>query len=55
MVFSAAGIAGALAGAALGKVIDGQKLLAWFGLLMVAGRRVDAAAQAATGARRRHG
>ena len=35
IVFSLAGIAGALAGAALGKAIDGQKLLAAFGLLMV--------------------
>ena len=35
IVFSVAGIAGALAGAALGKAIDGQKLLAAFGLLMV--------------------
>lgn len=35
IVFSAAGIAGALAGAAVGKAIDGQKLLAAFGLLMV--------------------
>lgn len=35
IVFSIAGIAGALAGAALGKEIDGQKLLAAFGLLMV--------------------
>ena len=35
IVFSTAGIAGALAGAALGKAIDGQKLLAAFGLLMV--------------------
>jgi uncharacterized membrane protein YfcA len=35
IVFSLAGIAGALVGAALGKAIDGQKLLAAFGLLMV--------------------
>jgi uncharacterized membrane protein YfcA len=35
IVFSTAGMAGALAGAALGKAIDGQKLLAAFGLLMV--------------------
>lgn len=35
IVFSAAGIAGALAGADLGKAIDGQKLLAAFGLLMI--------------------
>jgi uncharacterized membrane protein YfcA len=35
LVFSAAGIGGALAGAALGKMIDGQKLLALFGLLMI--------------------
>lgn len=35
IVFSAAGIAGALAGAAVGKAIDGQELLAGFGLLMV--------------------
>lgn len=35
VVFSAAGVGGALAGAALGKMIDGQKLLALFGLLMI--------------------
>ena len=35
LVFSAAGIGGALAGAALGKMVDGQKLLALFGLLMI--------------------
>jgi uncharacterized membrane protein YfcA len=35
IVFSAAGIGGALAGAHLGKAIDGQKLLAAFGLLMI--------------------
>jgi uncharacterized membrane protein YfcA len=35
LVFSAAGIGGALAGAAAGKAIDGQKLLALFGLLMI--------------------
>jgi uncharacterized membrane protein YfcA len=35
IVFSVAGVASALAGAALGKAIDGQKLLAAFGLLMV--------------------
>ena len=35
LVFSAAGIGGALAGAALGKMMDGQKLLALFGLLMI--------------------
>jgi hypothetical protein len=35
LVFSAAGVGGALAGAALGKMIDGQKLLALFGLLMI--------------------
>jgi uncharacterized membrane protein YfcA len=35
IVFSAAGIAGALLGAAVGKAIDGQKLLAGFGLLMI--------------------
>ena len=36
LVFSVAGVGGALAGAALGKVVDGQKLLALFGLLMIA-------------------
>jgi uncharacterized membrane protein YfcA len=35
LVFSAAGVGGALAGAALGKMMDGQKLLALFGLLMI--------------------
>jgi uncharacterized membrane protein YfcA len=35
LVFSTAGIGGALAGAAAGKAIDGQKLLALFGLLMI--------------------
>ncbi|WP_428667206.1 sulfite exporter TauE/SafE family protein [Reyranella sp.] len=35
IVFSAAGITGAFAGAAIGKAIDGQKLLAGFGLLMI--------------------
>ncbi len=35
VVFSLAGIGGALAGAALGKAVDGQKLLALFGLVMV--------------------
>jgi uncharacterized membrane protein YfcA len=35
ITFSAAGIAGAFAGAAIGKAIDGQKLLAAFGLLMI--------------------
>jgi uncharacterized membrane protein YfcA len=35
LVFSIAGVGGALAGAALGKLLDGQKLLALFGLLMV--------------------
>jgi uncharacterized membrane protein YfcA len=35
LVFSAAGVGGALAGAAVGKAIDGQKLLAAFGLLMI--------------------
>ncbi|MGZ3339747.1 MAG: sulfite exporter TauE/SafE family protein [Reyranella sp.] len=35
LVFSAAGVGGALAGAALGKMVDGQKLLALFGLLMI--------------------
>lgn len=36
LVFSAAGIGGALLGAAAGKAVDGQKLLALFGLVMVA-------------------
>jgi uncharacterized protein len=35
LVFSIAGAAGALAGAAAGKAVDGQQLLALFGLLMV--------------------
>ena len=35
IVFSAAGVAGALAGASLGKAMDGQKLLALFGLVMI--------------------
>ncbi len=35
IAFSAAGIAGALAGAAAGKAMDGQRLLALFGLLMM--------------------
>ncbi len=35
LVFAAAGVFGALAGAALGKRVDGQNLMALFGLLMV--------------------
>ena len=35
LVFAAAGVAGALTGAALGKAYDGQKLLFLFGALMV--------------------
>lgn len=35
LIFSAAGIGGALLGAAAGKAIDGQKLLALFGLVMI--------------------
>jgi uncharacterized protein len=35
LVFSVAGVGGALAGAGLGKMMDGQKLLALFGLLMI--------------------
>ncbi|SJZ68126.1 hypothetical protein SAMN02745126_01878 [Enhydrobacter aerosaccus] len=35
MAFSVAGVAGAFGGAALGKAMDGQKLLALFGLLMI--------------------
>jgi len=35
LVFSVAGVGGALVGAALGKMVDGQKLLALFGLLMI--------------------
>lgn len=35
-VFAGAGIAGALAGAHMGKAFDGQKLLALFGLVMIA-------------------
>lgn len=34
-VFAGAGVAGVLAGAALGKAMDGQKLLALFGLVMI--------------------
>jgi len=36
LVFSAAGMLGALLGSALGKAMDGQKLLLLFGLLMLA-------------------
>lgn len=36
LVFALAGIAGAAAGAQFGKAVDGQKLLALFGLLMIA-------------------
>lgn len=36
LVFSAAGVAGALAGSSLGKLTDGDALLALFGLLMLA-------------------
>jgi uncharacterized membrane protein YfcA len=35
IAFSVAGVGGALAGAALGKMMGGQKLLALFGLLMI--------------------
>ena len=35
LVFSAAGVAGAVSGSSLGKLIDGQQLLALFGLLML--------------------
>jgi len=35
LVFSAAGVAGAVSGSTLGKLIDGQQLLALFGLLML--------------------
>lgn len=35
LVFSAAGVGGALIGAAIGKAVDGQKLLALFGLVML--------------------
>jgi len=35
IVFSAAGVAGALLGAEFGKAVDGQKLLALFGVLMI--------------------
>lgn len=35
IVFSLAGVGGAFAGAALGKAIDGQKLVALFGVLMI--------------------
>jgi uncharacterized membrane protein YfcA len=36
LVFAAAGVAGSLIGAAVGKAIDGQRLLALFGLIMIA-------------------
>src|ERR1044072_3418840 len=35
LVFAAAGIAGAFAGSILGKMLDGQKLLALFALVML--------------------
>lgn len=35
LVFSAAGVAGALLGAAAGKALDGERLVALFGLLMI--------------------
>ena len=35
IVFTIAGVAGALVGAAVGKAVDGQRLLMLFGLLMV--------------------
>ncbi len=35
ITFSLAGVAGALVGASLGKAVDGQKLLALFGVLMI--------------------
>jgi len=35
LVFSAAGVGGAFAGAAVGKAVDGEKLLALFGLVMI--------------------
>ena len=35
LVFAGAGVVGAAAGAAAGKAVDGQKLLALFGLLMI--------------------
>jgi uncharacterized membrane protein YfcA len=35
LVFAAAGIAGAFAGSTLGKMVDGQKLLAAFAILMI--------------------
>ncbi len=35
LVFSAAGVGGAFAGAALGKAVDGEKLLALFGVVMI--------------------
>src|SRR6202044_321100 len=35
LVFAAAGMIGALAGSVFGKMLDGQKLLALFGLLML--------------------
>jgi uncharacterized membrane protein YfcA len=36
LVFAPAGVVGSLIGAALGKAIDGQRLLALFGLIMIA-------------------
>lgn len=35
-VFAAAGLAGAWGGAALGKIIDGEMLLSWFAIAMIA-------------------
>ncbi len=35
-VFALFGVAGAFAGSTLGKIVDGEKLLAFFGLLMIA-------------------
>ncbi len=36
LTFGAAGVAGALIGSTIGKMIDGQHLLAWFAVVMVA-------------------
>jgi uncharacterized membrane protein YfcA len=36
LVFAAAGVVGSLIGAALGKAVDGQRLLSLFGLIMIA-------------------
>ena len=39
LVFAAAGVLGALGGSSLSKIVDGQKLLALFAVLMLVDRR----------------